>query len=75
MSIASLPQQILREVQSLNDDQQHQVWQYVQSLRQKPAPKPGAALLDLAGTISKEDLRLMEQAIEEGCEQVDPNGW
>ena len=75
MTTISLPQQIFREVQSLPNDQQQQVWQYVQALRQSYPPKPGSALADLAGTISPEDLRLMQEAIEEGCEQIDPHGW
>jgi hypothetical protein len=33
------------------------------------------AWLKLAGTISQDDLKLMAQAIEEGCEQVDLNEW
>ena len=28
-----------------------------------------------AGTIPKEDLDLMSEAIEEGCEKVDEEGW
>jgi hypothetical protein len=34
-----------------------------------------AALLKYAGTISKEDLEIMKEAIEEGCEKVDEEGW
>lgn len=34
-----------------------------------------AALLKYAGTISKEDLDLISEAIEEGCEKVDEEGW
>lgn len=34
-----------------------------------------AALRKYAGTISKEDLGLMREAIEEGCEQVDEEEW
>jgi hypothetical protein len=34
-----------------------------------------AALLEYAGAISKEDLDLMNEAIEEGCERVDEEGW
>lgn len=30
---------------------------------------------DLIGLISKEDIELMESAIEEGCEQINPNDW
>ena len=33
-----------------------------------------AALLKYAGTISREDLDLISEAIEEGCEKVDEEG-
>lgn len=33
------------------------------------------ALLGLAGSISKPDLRKMKAAIEEGCERIDPDEW
>jgi hypothetical protein len=39
---------------------------------------PGGSLADLmrlVGSISKEDLRKMETAIEEGCERIDPDEW
>ncbi|MGH3089798.1 MAG: hypothetical protein ACRDSJ_21170 [Rubrobacteraceae bacterium] len=34
-----------------------------------------AALLKHAGAISAEDLDLIREAIEEGCERVDEEGW
>jgi len=30
---------------------------------------------EFVGIISKEDIELMERAIEEGCEQVNPDDW
>lgn len=36
---------------------------------------PIAKLLRFAGTISREDGEAMMKAIDEGCEQVDINGW
>jgi hypothetical protein len=30
---------------------------------------------DLVGTWSKEDAALINKAIEEGCEQINPNDW
>jgi hypothetical protein len=35
----------------------------------------GKSLLRFAGAIDRDDLRQMEEAIREGCERVDPNGW
>ena len=36
---------------------------------------PGKLLLEFADTISPDDLSLMRQAIESGCEQVDGSEW
>ena len=35
----------------------------------------GKELLKFVGTISKEDLEIMKQAIEEGCEQINESEW
>jgi len=40
-----------------------------------PADESGQDWLKLAGTISLDDLHLMSEAIEAGCEQVDLNEW
>lgn len=39
------------------------------------ANESGQDWLRLAGTISLDDLQLMSEAIEAGCEQVDLNEW
>jgi hypothetical protein len=36
---------------------------------------PGESLRKYAGTIGKEDADQMQKAIEEGCEQVNPDEW
>ena len=73
MTSATLPQQILQDVQSLSEPQQRQVLDYIRTLQKAPA-KSGADLVKLAGTIPVDDLRLIERAIEEGCEQVGQHG-
>jgi hypothetical protein len=40
-----------------------------------PRGTPGRQLLSFAGSIPAADLTLMRQAIEEGCERVDADGW
>jgi len=35
--------------------------------------KPSAH--DFLGLISKKDIKLMEAAIQQGCEQINPNDW
>jgi hypothetical protein len=45
-------------------------------LKSVPTEKPKRpSARELAGIISKEDIALMEKAIEEGCEQVNPDDW
>lgn len=73
-------EQITRAVEHLSPTQQQTVLSFARALQ--PAPgntlPAGAQLKDLlqfAGSIPGEDLRQMERAIEEGCEQVNPNAW
>ena len=40
-----------------------------------PHGVPGQQLLRFAGAIPFDDLQLMRQAIEEGCERIDANAW
>lgn len=63
------------EFEKLTPDQQAEVMGFLRALRGAPIGTPGEQLLEFAGTISPEDLKLMEEAIKEGCEQVDLNGW
>jgi hypothetical protein len=65
---------IALEIQKLTPQQQESVLKYARSMTQ-PLPK-GARLADLtqfAGTIPGEDLRQMQEAIEDACERVNPN--
>jgi len=70
----SSKEEIIRELDKLDKDQLNEVLQFT---RQLSAPKgvPGETLLRFAGRISLEDLALMEQAIEEDCENIEPDGW
>jgi hypothetical protein len=66
---------LLQQLDALPDDLQRRVLDFAQALA-LTAPKgvPGKELTRFAGTISAEDLRLMEKAIESGCEGVS-NEW
>jgi CHASE3 domain sensor protein len=44
-------------------------------LKNASASKPVGSAAQLAGKISKEDIELMEKAIAEGCEQINPDDW
>ena len=72
----SLQKQILDQLDKLPIEQQHQVLDFARTLaRTKPAGKPGKDLLSFGGAIAIADLKIMSQAIEEGCEQVNINEW
>lgn len=70
--IAQLPESIVLEV-----------LHYVQFLKVKVDKKtisgvegkPADYLLEFAGAIEQEDLEIMEKAIEEDCERIDPSEW
>lgn len=60
----------------ISKEQQLQVLEFARTLAVlSPKGVPGANLLKFAGIIDKSDLDSMEQAIKDGCEQVDANEW
>lgn len=70
----STVEQISEQVRQLKPEDQARVLAFVQTIRTGGVRPRGAKMEDLmkfAGSIPAEDLREMEQAIEEGCEQVD----
>ncbi len=68
--------QVVRQLQCLPEDKQRRVLEFAQSLAEiVPEGIPGDRLLQFAGSIPSDDLRLINEAIENGCEQVDSNEW
>ena len=64
-------QEIITLLKTLSLEQQKQVLDFTRELSGEPSKQyPGKNLLQLVGTISKEDLEIMKQTIEEECEQV-----
>ncbi|MHA1745922.1 MAG: hypothetical protein ACTSWW_07970 [Promethearchaeota archaeon] len=73
MPIAS---EIYEKVQILPSNFQYQVLSFVRTLETLTQEgNPGKDLLKFAGTIPLEDLNIMRETIEAGCEQVDLNEW
>ncbi len=69
-------QEIVQRLKSFSLEQQRQVLDFILELSgESPKQYPGKNLLQFVGTISKEDLEIMKQAIEEGCEQIDESEW
>jgi hypothetical protein len=68
--------EIAKKIKSLPDNLQRQVLIFVDALQvSSMRGTQGKLLLEFAGTISLDDLSLMGQAIESGCEQVDSSEW
>ena len=68
--------EIVKKVKTLPDNLQRQVLIFVDTLQDSSTRgTPGKGLLEFAGTISPEDLSLIQEAITSGCEQLDANDW
>jgi hypothetical protein len=66
---------LLKEMEKLPASKQRRVLDFARSLAEElPEGTPGSDLLEFAGILTPEEAREMMQAIEEGCERIDPNG-
>jgi len=67
---------VVEQLKDLPQELQWRVLEFTRALaRSTPRGVPGQELLRFAGAISPDDARLMREAIERGCEQVDANEW
>jgi hypothetical protein len=72
----SIVDQVVEQLKVMPLPLQWQVLKFAQTLVNfKIQGVPGQQLLRFAGTIPSNDLQLMREAIEQGCEQVDWNEW
>ena len=68
MDNSTIIQEIVEQLEKLTLGQQRQVLDFALELSGELSKRyPGEKLLQFAGTISKEDLEIMKQTIEEGC--------
>ena len=67
---------LLKEVGQLPPPLQRKVVDFAHSLaKSRPRGTPAKQLLKFAGILSPEEAKAMMDAIEEGCERIDPNEW
>ncbi len=75
----ALREQLLAEFEHLTPDQQAHLLGVARVLRQShlPPATPGEVLLAAQDrfTFAPGEVEAMMQAIEEGCENIDPEGW
>ncbi len=70
----TIREQIIEQVDRLEDPQRRQVLDFAQRLT-TPAGTPGRNLMRFVGSIDPADLEAMAEAIQEGCEKIEPNAW
>ncbi|NET59917.1 MAG: hypothetical protein F6K47_28340 [Symploca sp. SIO2E6] len=68
--------EVIEQLRAMPQDLQWQVLEFARTLvKVEVRGTPGTQLLPFAGSIPPDDLQLMREAIEQGCEQVDINEW
>jgi len=73
---ASIVDKVIEQLKALPHELQWRVLEFTRALAvSTPHGVPGRQLLRFAGSIPMDDVQLMREAIEQGCEQVDANEW
>ena len=76
MTALALRNELLQQMNRLPLTQQCQVLQFARALEMSShTGVSGSTLLPFAGTIPADDLAVISQAIQDGCEQIDHNEW
>lgn len=76
MVLAAVKEQILHDLEQLSPDEQRRAAKLVHGMV-SPLPE-GASIEDLlrvAGSLDDESAREILDAVERGCERVDPDAW
>ena len=72
----SVIERVIEQLKGLPHELQCRVLEFTRTLVvSTPRGVAGQHLMQFAGALSPEDAQLMRTAIEQGCEQVDPNEW
>jgi hypothetical protein len=75
MAPSPIKQKILERLDQLPESEQRKILEFAENLPSTPKGTPGKDLLRFFGTIDSDECRRMEEAIEAGCERVDPRDW
>ncbi len=74
--MTTLVDKVVDQLRTLPYEMQWRVYEFTRALVVSvPHGVPGSQLVRFAGAIPLDDLQVMRQAIEEGCERVDANEW
>lgn len=73
---ASVIDQVVEQLSGMPQSLQWRVLKFARTLSSSQIQGvSGQQLLQFAGATSSDELQLMQAAIQQGCEQVDPNEW
>lgn len=68
--------EVVEQLKGLPHDMQRRVLEFTRALAVSvPRGAAGRRLMQFAGTISPQDAEEIREAVEQGCEQVDEDGW
>ncbi len=69
-------EKVIEQLKNLPQELQWRVLEFTRALAgSNPHGIAGIQLLRFAGAIPLDDVTVMKEAIEQGCEQVDANKW
>lgn len=72
----SLADKVVEQLKTLPCEMQWRVYEFTRALAVSvPRGVPGTQLLRFAGAIPVDDLQIIRQAIQVGCERIDANEW
>ena len=72
----SIIDKLIEQLKELPQELQWRVLEFTRALAvSTPHGVNGIQYLQFAGTIPLDEVKIMQQAIEQGCEQVDANEW
>jgi hypothetical protein len=74
--VSTVEQRLIEQIRRMDPEQQQALLDYAHTLSQ-PRGLSGAEMIRLAQEVNfpPEDLKEMAEAIEEGCEEIDWDGW
>ncbi len=72
----AIEKELLMHLKQLGTEEQRQVLDFARTLaNSRRCGTSGESLLRFGGAISATDLEIIAEAIQEGCEQVNPDEW
>ncbi len=73
---SAMEKELLKQLEQLGPEEQRQVLDFARTLATcKQCGTPGESLIRFGGSIDAADLAIMAEAIEQGCERVNPDEW